>query len=139
MDAGSLGRVRVPALCSTWSTEASHRRSLPVVVLMLGLTACSTARPVLYPNAHLQSVGQAVADRDIKECGDRAEAAGADRREGGVGEVAAGTGVGAGVGGAGGAVGGAIPGGAGTGAGRGAASGAVRGFLSPLLGTRSRP
>ena len=95
------------------TTDASHRRSLPVVVLVLGLAACSTARPVLYPNAHLQSVGQAVADRDLKECGDRAEAAGADRREGGAGEVAAGTGVGAGVGAAGGAVGGAISGGAG--------------------------
>jgi OmpA family protein len=110
-----------------------------VVVLVLGLTACSTARPVLYPNAHLQSVGQATADLDIKDCEDRAETAGADRQEGGVGEVAAGTGVGAGVGAAGGAVGGAISGGAGIGAAVGAASGAVIGFLSSLFGRRSGP
>jgi hypothetical protein len=31
-------------------------------------TCASTERPVLYPNAHLQSVGDAVAQRDIDQC-----------------------------------------------------------------------
>lgn len=115
------------------------RRSLPVVLLLSGMIACSTARPVLYPNAHFQSVGQAGADRDINECEQRAETAGVDRRAGGVGDVAAGTGVGAGVGAAGGAVGGAIAGGAGIGAAIGAASGAVIGLLGSLFGRRHGP
>jgi hypothetical protein len=117
----------------------SHPRSLLVVVLVLVSTACSTARPILYPNAHLQAVGQEVADRDIKECEDKARTAGVDRKERKAGEVAAGTGVGAGVGAAGGAVGGAISGGAGIGAAIGAASGAVVGFLSSLFGMRRGP
>jgi hypothetical protein len=107
MNAGSLRCVRVSAVRSSWSTGPSARRSLPMVLVLLWMTACSTARPVLYPNAHLQSVGRAVADRDIKECEQKAETAGVDRQKGGVGDVAAGTGVGAGVGAAGGAVGGA--------------------------------
>jgi hypothetical protein len=110
-----------------------------VILLVLGVTACTSARPVLYPNAHLQSVGQTVADRDIAECEARAEAAGADRHDGRLGDVAVGTAVGAGVGAAGGAVGGAISGGAGIGAAVGAASGAVVGFLSSLFGRRSGP
>jgi len=37
--------------------------------LILALSACgSTQRPVLYPNAHLQTVGDAMAQRDIDEC-----------------------------------------------------------------------
>jgi hypothetical protein len=139
MDAGSPRRVRASAVRSARSPGLSARRSLPVVLVLLWMTACSTVRPVLYPNAHLQSVGQAVADRDITECEQKAEAAGVDRREGGVGDVAAGTGVGAGVGAAGGAVGGAISGGAGIGAAIGAASGAVVGFLSSLFGRRQGP
>jgi hypothetical protein len=110
-----------------------------VVALVLGLTACSTARPVLYPNAHFESVGQAVANRDIEECENKAKTAGVDRQKSRAGEVATGTAVGAGVGAAGGAVGGAISGGAGIGAAIGAASGAVVGFLSSLFGRRSEP
>jgi hypothetical protein len=104
-----------------------------VVALVLGLTACATARPILYPNAHFESVGQAVANRDIEECESKAKTAGVDPKKGGVGEVATGTAVGAGVGAAGGAVGGAISGGAGIGAAIGAASGAVIGFLGSLF------
>jgi hypothetical protein len=139
MDARSLSRDRMLAVRSARSTGASRRRSLPVVVLVLVCTACSTARPILYPNEHLQGVGQAVADQDIKDCEDKAKLAGVERREGKAGEVAAGTGVGAGVGAAGGAVGGAISGGAGIGAAIGAASGAVVGFLSSLFGRRRGP
>jgi hypothetical protein len=115
------------------------RRGVVALALAASLTACSTARPVLYPNVHLQSVGQAAADRDIEECEAKAKEAGADRQAGGAGEVATGTAVGAGVGAAGGAVGGAISGGAGIGAAIGAASGAVVGLLGAILGRRTAP
>jgi uncharacterized protein YcfJ len=110
-----------------------------VLVLALGLAACSTSRPVLYPNAHLQSVGQAAAERDIEECESNAKVAGVDRQKGAAGEVATGTAVGAGVGAAGGAVGGAIAGGPGIGAAIGAASGAVIGFLGSMFSRSSAP
>lgn len=118
---------------------ALPQRRILVVVLAVCLTACSTPRPILYPNAHLQSVGQAVADGDIEECESKAKAAGADRQTGGAGEVATGTAAGAGLGAAGGAVGGAISGGAGIGAAIGAASGAAVGFLGTIFGRRSAP
>jgi hypothetical protein len=109
------------------------------VGLVLGLTACSTYRPVLYPNAHYESMGKEAADRDIEACENAARAAGATPRSGAAGEVATGTAVGAGVGAAGGAVGGAISGGAGIGAAIGAVSGAVVGFLGSLIGQRQTP
>jgi len=118
--------------------DASRRRIL-VVVLVVSLTACSTSRPVLYPNAYLQSVGQVVADIDIEECESKAKTAGVDRQTGGTGELATGTAVGAGVGAAGGAVGGAIAGGAGIGAAIGAATGAVVGLLGAIFGRRPAP
>lgn len=105
----------------------------------MSLTACSAPRPILYPNAHLQSVGQTLADRDIEECESMAKTAGADRQTGATGDLATGTAVGAGVGAAGGAVGGAIGGGAGIGAAIGAASGAVVGLLGSIFGRRSGP
>ncbi len=115
------------------------RRRILVVVLVVSLPACSTSRPVLYPNDHLQSVGQVVADRDIEACESMAKTAGVDRQTGGTGAVATGTAAGAGLGAAGGAVGGAISGGAGIGAAIGAASGAAVGFLGALIGHRSAP
>ena len=42
------------------------------------LSGCaSTARPVLYPNAHLKQVGDAQAEQDIDQCRQLAEGAGA--------------------------------------------------------------
>ncbi|MEX2220176.1 MAG: glycine zipper family protein [Candidatus Rokuibacteriota bacterium] len=114
-------------------------RLLLVVALVLSQTGCSTSRPVLYPNAHLESVGRVVADRDIEECESKAKTAGADRRPGRAGELATGTAVGAGVGAAGGAVGGAIRGGAGIGAAIGAATGAVVGLLTGIFRRRPAP
>ncbi|HXJ83067.1 MAG TPA: hypothetical protein VMS64_30825 [Candidatus Methylomirabilis sp.] len=119
-------------------TYAARRRVL-AVALAVSLAACSTSRPVLYPNAHLESVGQFVADRDIEECEDKAKTAGVDRQTGGTGELATGTAVGAGVGAAGGAVGGAIGGGAGIGTAIGAATGAVVGLIGTIIGRRSAP
>jgi hypothetical protein len=108
-------------------------RTLSVIGGSLLLAACSTAHPILYPNAHLQSVGKEVAEQDIEACRESAEAAGAEQGSGKAGRVATGTAVGAGVGAASGAVGGAISGAAGRGSLIGAASGAVWGLLTSLF------
>jgi hypothetical protein len=104
--------------------------------LMLALSACSSARPVLYPNKHLQSVGNAKADEDIAQCMALAESyvgsGGATEQQGR--NVAKGTAIGGATGAATGAVGGAIAGDAGTGAAVGAATGATAGFLGSIFG-----
>lgn len=106
--------------------------SAAVAVLML--SACSSARPVLYPNAHLEKIGKEAAEHDIEACRQLAESAGAEEGGGGKGgRVATNTAVGAGVGAASGAVGGAIFGGVGQGSMIGAASGAVWGLLTGLF------
>ena len=105
----------------------------PIIGGSLLLAACSTAHPVLYPNAHMQSVGKEIAAQDIEACRQLAEAAGAEEGSGKAGRVATGTAVGAGVGAASGAVGGAISGAAGRGSMIGAASGAVWGLLMGLF------
>jgi hypothetical protein len=105
----------------------------PIIGGSLLLAACSTAHPVLYPNAHMQSVGKEIAAQDIEACRQLAEAAGAEEGSGKAGRVATGTAVGAGVGAASGAVGGAIFGAVGRGSLIGAASGAVWGFLMGLF------
>ena len=98
------------------------RVALRVVMVAVGVAGCaSTQSPVLYPNAHLQQVGEEQAERDIAACRDLAgrnvpSAAGK--------EVAKDTGVGAVGGAAVGAVAGAV---SGHGAGRGAAIGAATG------------
>ncbi|MEK7235507.1 MAG: glycine zipper family protein [Nitrospirota bacterium] len=109
------------------------RRVVSILGGSLLLAACSTAHPVLYPNAHMQSVGKEIAAQDIEACRQLAEAAGAEEGSGKTGRVATGTAVGAGVGAAGGAVGGAISGAAGRGSMIGAAVGAVWGLLTGLL------
>ena len=108
-------------------------RVVPIIGGSLLLTSCSMAHPVLYPNAHLQSVGKDIAEQDIKSCRQLAETAGAEEGSGKAGRVATGTAVGAGVGAASGAVGGAISGAAGSGSMIGAASGAVWGLLTGLF------
>ena len=101
------------------------------------LSACSEARPILYENAHLKTVGKEVAEQDIQVCKEAAEAAGAQEGSGKAGGVAKNTAVGAGVGAASGAVGGAISGSPGMGAAIGAASGAVWGLLMGLFNASS--
>ncbi|NWF73395.1 MAG: hypothetical protein HXY51_10210 [Nitrospirae bacterium] len=110
-----------------------RRKSLSVIGGSLLLVACSTAHPVLYPNAHLQSVGKEVAAQDIEACRQLAKTAGAEADSGNAGRVATGTVVGGGIGAAAGAVGGAISGSVGRGSMIGAASGAVWGLLSSLF------
>ncbi|HEY6639899.1 MAG TPA: glycine zipper family protein [Nitrospiraceae bacterium] len=104
-----------------------------IIVGSLLLAGCSTARPILYPNAHFQSVGKETAEQDIESCKQLAKSAGAEESGGKAGRVATNTAVGGGVGAAAGAVGGAISGSPGTGAMIGAATGAVWGFLMGLF------
>ena len=108
------------------------QRALCILGGSLLLTACSTAHPILYPNAHMHSVGKEVAEQDLEACRQLAETAGAEESNGKAGRVATSTVVGGGVGAASGAVGGAISGAAGSGSMIGAASGAVWGLLMGL-------
>ena len=101
-------------------------------LLMLGLSACSSTKPILYPNPHFQSVGKEIAEQDIEACKHLAESSDAEQGTGRAGNVATSTAMGAGVGAAGGAVGGAIYGAAGQGSLVGAASGAAMGLLRGL-------
>lgn len=50
--------------------------------LLLVFAGCGPKRPVLYPNAHLDSVGMQVAQADIDDCIMKAEAAGANASDG---------------------------------------------------------
>ncbi|HSL02030.1 MAG TPA: glycine zipper family protein [Nitrospiraceae bacterium] len=109
-----------------------RHKGLSIVGGSLLLVACSTAHPILYPNAHMQSVGKEVAEKDVEACRQSAESAGAEEGSGKAGRVATGTAVGAGVGAAAGAVGGAISGSVGSGSMIGAATGAVWGLLTGL-------
>ena len=97
------------------------------------LSGCMAPKPILYPNAYLQQVGEEAADRDIDECRELAKDAGAMPSQGKAGQVAGKTAGGGALGSAGGAVGGAIRGHPGQGAMIGAASGATIGFLRGLF------
>lgn len=109
-----------------------RRKTLYLISVLSLFNACSSAHPVLYPNAHFKSVGKEAAEQDIEACKELAESAGAEEDKGGAGRVVTGTAVGAGVGAASGAVGGAVSGAAGSGSAIGAASGAVWGLLMGL-------
>ncbi|MFA6291529.1 MAG: hypothetical protein WC637_07090 [Victivallales bacterium] len=108
------------------------------------LQGCSTPRPVLYPNAYLNKVGKAQADKDVdaainkaKQYGLKATSHGQDATD-----TVSDTGVGAAAGAASGAVvgqGGAAVGvGAAAGAAGGAAAGGTRIFFRWLFGS-SKP
>lgn len=119
---GSSGRKRpagFPLFCLT---------ALPV---FLWMTAGCAARygPVLYPNAHLQAVGEVQAQKDIDECEVLAETYIKDHPELETAKsTVAGGAAGAIVGGAAGAVTGSLGRGIGVGAAVGAASGLVHGI-----------
>jgi hypothetical protein len=102
--------------------------------ICLLLMACSQKRPVLYPNYHLQQVGEEAAQNDIDECIRSAKEYGASSSSNG--EVAKRTAEGGAVGAAGGAASGAVFGSAGRGAAAGAAGGAAVGFVRGLFGSR---
>ena len=99
-----------------------------LVVAFLMLAGCGAQRPVLYPNHHLQQVGEEKAQSDIADCMQKAEAyvkanPGAKMVKGTIVGGAAGTVVG----GAAGAVTGNLARGSAVGAATGAAAGLVRG------------
>lgn len=98
---------------------------------------CAGPKPILYPNAHYQSVGERVAQSDIEGCREMADAAGANRDPSKVARTARSTAAGGAIGGAAGAAGGAVIGHAGRGAGVGAASGAAAALMRSLLFQRS--
>lgn len=101
-----------------------------LVAMAVALSGCaSTQRPVLYPNAHLKSVGDAVAQRDIDECVRMAENAGVSKSNGQVVKRGAeGAAVGAAAAGVGTLIrGGSVGEGAAAGAAVGGAAGAVHG------------
>ena len=98
-----------------------------VAAALVGL-GCQTSgagwrgqKPLLYPNAHLKSVGEAAAQGDIAQCQYMAQSGPTQRNTGE--DAAVNTLGGAAVGAALGAIGGAIAGNAGTGAAAGAAVG----------------
>jgi len=106
------------------------------VVLLAATTGCSPLRPVLYPNAHLQQVGEAQAQRDVEYCCQQGEQF---VKSGGEGErmardAAVQGAKGGAFGGAVGAVGGAVAGNPGEGAAVGASTGATAGILNTLFG-----
>jgi hypothetical protein len=107
-------------------------RPILLVPVLAILAACAAAekRPVLYPNARMQQVGEAQARRDVDQCIANAGRAGASGA--GAGPIARGAAEGAAVGGATAAVGSAVRGGrilenAAAGAAVGATAGAVHG------------
>ncbi len=110
-------------------------------LIVLGLSSCSSTTPILYPNAHYQSVGQEIAAQDIDYCKQLAKTAGAhEYNNPAASNVARHTIIGAGAGAASGAVGGAITGSPGRGSLIGATSGATWGLFRGFFSTsRSRP
>ena len=107
-------------------------------VLLVGVVAsslaCAAKRPVLYPNAQIQAVGNAAAQQDIDDCLQKAAAGGYTSDAGG--KVAGSTAVGAATGAAVGAAMGAVAGRAGTGAAMGGAGGGTGGLIRGLCRSR---
>jgi outer membrane lipoprotein SlyB len=102
-----------------------------ILIAILTLSGCaSSKKPVLYPNSHLNRVGQQQADIDISACMRAAEASGAD--SGKNEELAKKTAKAGAVGGATGAVVGAISSSGSTG--RGAAIGGAGAATATLVG-----
>ena len=84
--------------CSRWLKVFPRNRLSMFAGCALFAGCAGTPNPVLYPNNHLQQVGQAAADRDIAECRQLAGSSGvAETKDGKVAGQAAG---GAAVGGA---------------------------------------
>jgi hypothetical protein len=108
-------------------------KKLMVLALCLLCAACSVKRPVLYPNAKLQKVGQAQAQQDIDICCRMAEAYLSSHPGGEMAADAAKSGA---VGAATGAAAGAVYGDAGRGAAAGAAVGVVGSTASGLFRSR---
>lgn len=118
------------------SARNVHRIRLVAVLLFVSVGGCASARPILYPNEHYNSVGDAAAQRDIDECMMRGQefAKGGSQAEAKARAAAKSAAYGAVSGAAIGVVGGAITGNAGEGAAVGAATGATAGLVHSLFG-----
>lgn len=103
---------------------------LMILAVLLFSGCASSKKPVLYPNAHLNTVGQYQAEADINACMQAAKASGADDGKGE--ELAMNTAKAGAVGGATGAVVGAISSSSSTG--RGAAIGGAGAATAALVG-----
>ena len=106
------------------ATSCLMSGNIPTILLLIAgvaaMAGCaSQSRPILYPNPHLSSVGQAQADADLAECRRMAETAGASGASGHGERAARDSAVGGAIGGATGAAGGAVLGAPGTGAAHG--------------------
>ena len=101
---------------------------------LLLLVACAQKRPVLYPNYHLQEVGNETAQTEIDECIRLAKEYGTSSSSSG--KVAGSTAKGGAIGAAGGAATGAVLGSVGRGAAAGGAGGAAVGCLQGLFRSR---
>jgi hypothetical protein len=112
-------------------TSSSKTLIAFALICLLLLVACSQKRPVLYPNYHLQQVGDETAQTEIDECIRLAKEH--DASSSSSGKVAKGTAKGGAVGAAGGAATGAVLGSVGRGAAAGAAGGAAVGCLQGLF------
>ena len=111
----------------------SSPKTLKVLILssLLLLVACAQKRPVLYPNYHLQEVGNEMAQTEIDECMRLAKEYGTSSSSSG--KVAESTAKGGAIGAAGGAATGAVLGSVGRGAAAGGAGGAAVGCLQGLF------
>lgn len=111
-----------------------HYLFIVLLSVLFITTSCATKRPVLYPNEHLNKVGREIADKDIDDCFQLAEAYvgkyGTEKK------VAEQTVVGAAVGAATGAAVGAVTGDVGRGAAAGAAGGGASGLFFGLFKAR---
>lgn len=99
-------------------------------VVMMFLVGCSSQRPGVHPNAHLQEVGEEQAEKDIVVCEKLADDHVSQSNAGE--EIVGKTAVGSAFGAASGAVVGAITGNSAIGAAIGAAVGATQGLLRGL-------
>ncbi len=101
-----------------------------MLLAVLFLAGCASARPVIYPNATSELRGKAAQDAAVQACIQRADSADLSR---GGNDVARSTAGGAVVGSVGGAAAGAVYGNVGRGVGAGAAAGAATGLVTGLF------
>ena len=102
-----------------------------LLICLVILSSCTTKRPVLYPNAHLKTVGKEASEHDIDECLRYAASEGLEKEAGN--DVAAETAKGAVTGAAVGGAAGAVTGHPGRGAAAGGSGGGVAGLLRALF------
>lgn len=117
--------------CMIAMNKRTLKRGLTTSLLIV-LSACASHRPSLYSNEHLIRVGPSVAERDIDQCIQHAEAA-SEGRENLAENAAVSTAGSAAIGAAAGGAGGAVVGQAGQGAAIGAASSAAASLMYSLL------